>query len=350
MKLLSIIVPTYNVENYIGKCLESLIVDRDDLEVLVIIDGSKDKSCEIARSYQERFPGIFKVVEKENAHYGSCINEGLSLATGKYVKVLDADDTFSDQFASYLSMLNTTNAEAIITNYVTVDDKETIIAKREFDIEPNTTFPVEEISRKGITFLSHFVLTYRLDVLKRINYRQTEHSPYTDFEWDIKPFSSVSSFCFFSLSVYRYLMGRDGQTVNVKNRKNIMWMENRVILGLVDFYSEVKTKVSPINAKLLETFICYLVRQVYIYYLLYFPKYLRESELIEYDNTLLKKSPYFYDMVSNSKDMRKFGTFSYVRDFREKGTRKRVKYYYYDFCMAIGAITERIKKIFLKNI
>ncbi len=348
--MLSIIIPTYNVENYIGKCLESLPAEREDLEVLIIIDGSRDKSCEIALSYQNKYPETFRVIEKENGHYGSCINVGLSVATGKYVKVLDADDSFSNKVSEYISLLRTTDAEVILTNYVTVDDKDVVLAKRTFDFEPNTTFSVEEISRKGITFLSHFVLTYRLDVLKRINYRQTEHSPYTDFEWDIKPFSSVSSFCFFPLSVYRYLMGRDGQTVNVKNRKNIMWMENRVILGLVDFYSEVKTKVSPINAKLLETFICYLVRQVYIYYLLYFPKYLRESELIEYDNTLLKKSPYFYDMVSNSKDMRKFGTFSYVRDFREKGTRRRVKYYYYDFCMAIGAITERIKKIFLKNI
>lgn len=348
MKTLTIIIPTYNVENYIDNCLNSLPVERDDLEVLVIIDGSKDRSCEIALNYQNRYPDIFRVIEKENGHYGSCVNMGLSLATGKYVKVLDADDSFSDNGSEYISFLATTDAEVVITNYVTVDEKGDVIGKRVFDFEPHTTLPVEIIIRKGVSFLSHFVLTYRLDVLKRIAYHQTEQSPYTDFEWDIKPFSTVSSFSFLPLTLYRYLMGREGQTVNVKNRKNLMWMENQVILGLVDYYSIIKPVVAPINAELLRTFIYYLVRQVYIYYLLLFPKFLNESELLEYDKALFEKSPLFYEMVSGAKDERKFGSFYYVKDFRDKCTRKRLKYYYYDICMAIGAITKKVKDKFSK--
>ena len=94
-KVLSIIIPTYNMENYLHKCLDSLLVEdknlRDALEVLVIIDGSKDRSSEIGHEYEEKYPGVFRVIDKENGNYGSCINRGLKEATGKYVKILDAN-------------------------------------------------------------------------------------------------------------------------------------------------------------------------------------------------------------------------------------------------------------------
>ena len=85
------------MEKYLDKCLTSLIVSDDKmplLEVLVINDGSKDRSSEIAHSYEQKYPQTFRVIDKENGNYGSCINRGLKEATGKYVKVLDADDWF----------------------------------------------------------------------------------------------------------------------------------------------------------------------------------------------------------------------------------------------------------------
>ena len=95
-KLLTIIIPTYNMEKYLDKCLSSLIVDDKELmtqlEVLVVIDGAKDRSSEIAHTYQDKYPDTYVVIDKENGNYGSCINRGLKEASGKYVKVLDADD------------------------------------------------------------------------------------------------------------------------------------------------------------------------------------------------------------------------------------------------------------------
>ena len=93
-KLLTIIVPTYNMEAYLDKCLTSLIVGESGeeqmcmLEVLVINDGSTDDSSAIAHRYEERYPQTFKVIDKENGNYGSCINVALSVATGKYIKIL----------------------------------------------------------------------------------------------------------------------------------------------------------------------------------------------------------------------------------------------------------------------
>ena len=97
-KILTVVIPTYNMEKYLDRCLTSLIVTNNDLlerlEVIVVIDGAKDRSSEIAHSYQIRYPQTFIVIDKENGNYGSCVNRGVAEATGKYIKILDADDWF----------------------------------------------------------------------------------------------------------------------------------------------------------------------------------------------------------------------------------------------------------------
>lgn len=96
-KILTIVIPTYNMQDYLRRCLDSLIVPEEQmqlLEVLVVNDGSKDNSSAIAHEYQDKYPGTFRVIDKENGNYGSCVNRGLKEATGKYIKILDADDWF----------------------------------------------------------------------------------------------------------------------------------------------------------------------------------------------------------------------------------------------------------------
>ena len=84
------------MEKYLNKCLDSLIVENMNLlEVLIINDGSKDNSSNIAHVYENKYPNTFRVIDKENGNYGSCINRGIKEAKGKYIKVLDADDSFN---------------------------------------------------------------------------------------------------------------------------------------------------------------------------------------------------------------------------------------------------------------
>ena len=119
-KILTIIIPTYNMEKYLRRCLDSLIIDEEgmkQLEVLVINDGSKDSSSQIAHEYQDKYPDTYRVIDKENGNYGSCINRGLKEATGKYVKVLDSDDTYDNHsLVEYLQTLNTIDVDIIVTN------------------------------------------------------------------------------------------------------------------------------------------------------------------------------------------------------------------------------------------
>ena len=94
-KLLSIVVPVYNVEKYINKCLESLAVSEEQmaqLEVLVVNDGTPDNSAIMAKEFEKKYPQTFRVIDKENGGHGSCCNLGLKEAHGKYIHFLDSDD------------------------------------------------------------------------------------------------------------------------------------------------------------------------------------------------------------------------------------------------------------------
>ena len=99
MKYLTITIPSYNSEQYLERCLDSLILPRgwmEHIEIIVVNDGSTDRTGEIADDYVRRFPDTVRVVHKENGGHGSGVNAGLALATGRYFKVLDSDDWFDE--------------------------------------------------------------------------------------------------------------------------------------------------------------------------------------------------------------------------------------------------------------
>lgn len=120
MKLLTLAIASYNMEEFLDKCLESVSEPDipDSLEVIVINDGSKDRTSSIAHIYEKLRPDIIRIVEKENGHYGSCINKALELATGKYFRPLDADDWVNiDSLIRLLDKLSTCNADLVITEF-----------------------------------------------------------------------------------------------------------------------------------------------------------------------------------------------------------------------------------------
>ena len=119
VKVLSVIIPTYNMESLLGECLDSLLVHKnlDKLDILVVNDGSKDKSSQIAHDYEHKYPGVITVIDKENGNYGSCINAVLPLAQGKYVKVLDADDKFNTiNLDLFLNLLGDIESDLVLTD------------------------------------------------------------------------------------------------------------------------------------------------------------------------------------------------------------------------------------------
>lgn len=92
MKLLSVTIPSYNSQDYMEHCIESLLPGGEDVEIIVVDDGSTDRTAEIADAYAEKYPTIVKAVHQENGGHGEAVNAGIRNATGLYFKVVDSDD------------------------------------------------------------------------------------------------------------------------------------------------------------------------------------------------------------------------------------------------------------------
>ena len=301
-KLISLIIPTYNMEKYLRKCLDSLIVSEENmqrLEVLVVNDGSKDSSSQIAHEYQEKYPQTFRVIDKENGNYGSCINRGLKEATGKYVKVLDADDYFDNiVFGHYISILKSVEVDLVITNYSKVDIKDRVFEKRTFEDYIESDKVLSFIDYLNSNYKSNFIvqmhgLTYRTRLLREINYSQLEGISYTDQQWALLPMARVKSFYYYhEESLYRYLVGREGQTMIdmfTVTRPEQLFM---VLEHLSAFYEE--KEYDPGYNKYLEKG---LFGQLLLFYLMGLKNnVISLKELLEYDNAL-KKFPQVYKKI-----------------------------------------------------
>lgn len=215
-KSLTIIIPTYNMERYLEKCLSSLVADEktmESLEALVVIDGATDGSEAIAQKFQAQHPETFRVISKENGNYGSCVNRGLQEASGKYVKILDADDSFvTASLESLVDFLGKTDVDLVITDYRKVDEDGNVLDAPHFYGEPNRDIPFSAIKPK-LSMEMHMV-AYKTENLRRIGYRQTEKVSYTDQEWIFVPMISVNTLHYLDIVLYNYLWGREGQTMD----------------------------------------------------------------------------------------------------------------------------------------
>ena len=124
-KILSIVIPAYNVEKYLEKCLASFEIQAilDRIEVLVINDGSKDHTAEIAQRYCEKYPETYFLYNKENGGHGSGINYGIRYATGKYFKVVDGDDWLNtEELEAFVKLLEETDTDIVAADFLCIQD------------------------------------------------------------------------------------------------------------------------------------------------------------------------------------------------------------------------------------
>lgn len=297
-KILTVIVPTYNMEKYLRKCLNSLIIENnevfDKLEVLVINDGSKDSSSVIAHEYETKFPNVFRVIDKENGNYGSCINRGLKEMKGTFVKVLDADDYFDTNcLEKYLVYLQNADADLVLTDYNVVDTDGKRKSHIRYSLRPNDKYSFADIcGLKCILGLAMHGVTYKSDIFSKIDYTQSEGISYTDQEWIFTPMSQVKTVLYYPVTLYQYLVGREGQTMDpIVLLKSIEHTE-KGILKMLDDLSLMKG-----NVKLDYFYSIILKRIKYIYsnYLISSPR-LDTNHLIEFDQMIKQKSLDVYNL------------------------------------------------------
>ncbi|MEI3553139.1 MAG: glycosyltransferase family A protein [Acutalibacteraceae bacterium] len=145
-KTLSISIAAYNVEEFLKNTLDSLVAPEimDDIEVLIIDDGSKDNTAAIGKEFEDKYPNSFKVISKPNGGYGSTINAAIDAATGQYFKTLDGDDWYdTENLVRFVKDLKNMSADLILTPFTMVyegtGEKQVISMERNYQ-EKNITF------------------------------------------------------------------------------------------------------------------------------------------------------------------------------------------------------------------
>ncbi|MGN1342934.1 MAG: glycosyltransferase family 2 protein [Traorella sp.] len=247
MKLLSIGIPCYNSMEYMSHAIESLLVCKDDIEIIIVNDGSKDKTDEIGKAYEHKYPETIKYVYQENGGHGEAVNTGLRNATGLYYKVLDSDDWFdSNVFKRVIEKLKEletkkTPVDMFIVNYVydkPSENKQTPINyKNAFPTDKIFTWEDVKYFMPQQNLLMHSII-YRTQVLKDCKIELPKHTFYVDNLFAYQPLPYVEKMYYMNVNLYRYFIGRSDQSVNEKVMISRIDQQLRVNQLMVDFYDE----------------------------------------------------------------------------------------------------------------
>lgn len=230
-KYITFTIPCYNSQDYMKRCIESLLPGGEDVEIIIVDDGSTDATGEIADYYEKLYPNIVRAVHKPNGGHGSGVNKGLELATGIFFKVVDSDDWFDESaYAALLGRVKRfcTMKEAglvgaipdlFVFNYIYdhLDEGTRHI------VHYRNVFPAEEICDwnaigrfRPSQYLIMHALMFRTDVLRRAEVVLPEHTFYVDNIFAYKPLPYVRHIYYMDIDLYHYYLGREDQSVNEK--------------------------------------------------------------------------------------------------------------------------------------
>ena len=204
--LLTVIVPAYNSEDYLDRALTTLVGYGDELEAIIVNDGSKDRTAQIADEWAARYPSV-KVIHQENKGHGGAVNAGLAAATGTHVRVVDSDDWLDRRATNAVLDVLREEREAgrdldlLVTNYV-------------YDKQGKSVKAV--IRCRYDQYLMMHALTMRTEVVRASGLVMPEHTFYVDYLYSFVPLPYISTIRYLDVDLYHYFIGRDDQSVNEK--------------------------------------------------------------------------------------------------------------------------------------
>lgn len=247
MKILTIAVPCYNSEGYMRRCIDSLLAGGEDVEIIIVDDGStKDNTATIADEYEREYPTIIKAVHQENGGHGEAVNSGLRNATGHFFKVVDSDDWVNEEaYMKILSFLKQSYEEEqeldmLISNYV----YEKVGVKRKKIIQYKNCLPIDEYFtwddikhfRVDQYILMHSVI-YRTELLRDCELTLPMHTFYVDNIFVFEPLPYVKRMYYMDVNFYRYFIGREDQSVNESIMIKRIDQQIRVTKTMIDYFS-----------------------------------------------------------------------------------------------------------------
>ena len=245
MKLLTFTIPCYNSQDYMRHCIESILPGGEDVEILIVDDGSTDNTAAIAEEYARKYPTIVRAIHQENGGHGEAVNAGIRNATGLYFKVVDSDDWVDEE--AYLKILDklreiaggSVTLDMLLANYVY--EKVGVTHKkvmRQLGFPKDQVFTWSDVRHfyKGHYILMHSVI-YRTKLLRECGLELPKHTFYVDNIYVYKPLPFVRTIYYMDVDFYRYFIGREDQSVNEKvmiGRIDQQIRVNKIMLDEVD--------------------------------------------------------------------------------------------------------------------
>lgn len=223
MKLLTVAIPCYNSQDYMEKCIDSLLIGGEDVEIIIVDDGSKDMTPEIADSYAKKHPEIVRAIHQENGGHGEAVNTGIRNAQGIFFKVVDSDDWVdAEAYQKILATLrelvgNGSQLDMLISNFVYEKEgaKHKKVMKYTSAIPKEKLFTWKDVRHfsKGQYILMHSVI-YRTQLLRDCGLELPKHTFYVDNLFVYVPLPYVKNMYYLDVDFYRYYIGREDQSVN----------------------------------------------------------------------------------------------------------------------------------------
>ena len=246
MKLLSVTVPCYNSQDYMRHCVETLLPGGDEVEILIVDDGSKDGTAAIADQLQAQYPTIVRAIHQENAGHGGAVMKGLENATGLYFKVVDSDDWVDTQVLKDLLALlrrfaqQGEGVDMVVSDFVydKVGAKHKMVMRYPHALPTNRVLHWEDVGNfpKGHYLLMHSVI-YRTQLLRESGLDLPRHTFYVDNLFVYVPMAQVKTLYYVDKVFYHYFIGREDQSVQegvMIRRIDQQLRVNRLMLAQVD--------------------------------------------------------------------------------------------------------------------
>lgn len=233
-------------------CVRSLLVGGDEVEILIINDGSKDNTAKIADELAQKYPGIVRAIHQPNKGHGGAVNTGLENATGMFFKVVDSDDkvkasaykTILDKLREFSGRQGDDQLDLLISNFVYDKEGSTHCKVMEYRkaLPKDRLFSWDETGhfKKGQYILMHSVI-YRTELLRECGMHLPEHCFYVDNIYVFNPMPYVKNMYYLDVNFYYYFIGRNDQSVNEEVMIGRLDQQARVNRIMIDYFSDGTT-------------------------------------------------------------------------------------------------------------
>lgn len=269
-KLITFAVPSYNSEAYMRKCIDSILSGGEDVEIIIVNDGSKDGTGAIADEYAAKYPTICRAIHQENGGHGEGVNQGLRNANGLYYKVVDSDDWLDEGALSKLleTVRRHRDEDTLPDMYITNFIYDRVCDNESFTRRYVTNMPVEQFFgwdvvkpfRTSSVLLMHSLM-YKVSVLRECGLELPKHTFYVDNIYAYTPLPYVKKMYYMDIDLYHYYIGRADQSVNMANFSKRNDQQNRVMLIMANAYDmrELRKKSKPLYKYMMHTLACIMM-------------------------------------------------------------------------------------------